>query len=143
MPRLAETSRRNDAMVDATAKFFAELGTSSHQSLLEKASGSLRIEITEGNAVQRWRVDIRHGDVAVSHRAGAADCVLRAPKQLFDKLASGRENAMVAVLRGAVTIEGDIDLLLAFQRVLPSPPRRRVTKPPAVGRPTGKARRNG
>ena len=90
--------------------------------MLEKASGSLRFELTDGKAVERWRVDVRKGDVAVSHKAGAADCVLRAPKPLFDKLASGRENAMAAVLRGALIVEGDIDLLLAFQRIFPSPP---------------------
>jgi predicted lipid carrier protein YhbT len=111
--------------------------------LLEKASGSLRFELTEGKAVERWRVDVRTGDVAVSHKAGAADCVLRAPKLLFDKLASGRENAMAAVLRGALTVEGDIDLLLAFQRILPSPPRRRPTTRSTSKLPTGKARRNG
>ena len=112
-------------MVDATAKFFDELERNGHEPLLEKASGSLRFELTDGKAVERWRVDVRQGDVAVSHKAGAADCVLRAPKPLFDKLASGRENAMAAVLRGALIVEGDIDLLMAFQRILPSPPRRR------------------
>ena len=89
-------------MVDATAKFFADLESSGHQPLLEKASGSLRFEVGEGRTTERWRVDIGRGDVDVSHKAGAADCVLRAPKPLFDKIASGRENAMTAVLRGAL-----------------------------------------
>ena len=130
-------------MVDTTAKFFADLEEIGHQPLLEKAAGSLRFELTEGKAVERWRVEVRKGDVAVSHKAGAADCVLRAPKPLFDKLASGRENAMAAVLRGAVTVEGDIDLLLAFQRILPSPPRPRVVTRSSSAKPAGKARRNG
>ena len=130
-------------MVDATAKFFADLESDGHQPLLEKASGSLRFELTDGKAVERWRVDVRNGDVAVSHKAGAADCVLRAPKPLFDKLASGRENAMAAVLRGALIVEGNIDLLLAFQRILPSPPRRRTAARSTSGQPTGKARRDG
>jgi len=111
-------------MVDATAKFFGDLGSSGRQPLLAKATGSLRFELSEGKAVERWRVDVRKGDVAVSHKAGGADCVLRTSKSLFDKLASGRENAMAAVLRGALIVEGNIDLLLAFQRILPSPPRR-------------------
>ena len=130
-------------MVDPTASFFANLGASGHQPLLEKASGSLRFELADGKTVERWRVDVSKGDVVVSHKAGAADCVLHAPKSLFDKLASGRENAMAAVLRGALMVEGDIDLLLAFQRILPSPPRRRAAKPSTAGRSTGKARRNG
>ena len=43
-----------------------------------KAAGSLRFEITDGKAVERWRVEVRKGDVVVSRKAGAADCVLRA-----------------------------------------------------------------
>jgi putative sterol carrier protein len=130
-------------MVDATAKFFADLQRDGHQPLFEKASGSLRFDLTDGKAVERWRVDVHKGDVAVSHKAVAADCVLRASKQLFDRLASGRENAMAAVLRGALTVEGNIDLLLAFQRILPSPPRRRTTARSTSGPQTGKAGRRG
>ena len=130
-------------MLDATAKFFADLQRDGHQPLFEKASGSLRFELADGKALERWRVDVRKGDVAVSRKAGAADCVLRAPKPLFDKLASGRENAMAAVLRGALVVEGDIDLLLAFQRILPSPPRRRTTARSTSGRQTGSAGRRG
>ena len=130
-------------MADATATFFDDLARDGGSPLLEKASGVLRFELTDGNAVERWRVEVRKGDVVVSHKAGSADCILRAPKQLFDKLASGRENAMAAVLRGALLVEGDIDLLVLFQRLLPSPPRRRSTAPPAPPRPTRKARPSG
>jgi putative sterol carrier protein len=130
-------------MVDATAKFFDDLDRNGHEPLLEKASGSLRFELTEGKTVERWRVEVRKGDIAVSHKASAADCVLRAPKPLFDKLASGRDNAMAAVLRGALIIEGDIDLLIAFQRILPGPPRRRSTARPVSEQSTGRTRRNG
>jgi hypothetical protein len=35
---------------------------------------------------------------------------------------------MAAVLRGALVVEGDVDLLLAFQRILPSPPRRAAAR---------------
>jgi putative sterol carrier protein len=130
-------------MVDATAKFFEDLDHNGHERLLEKESGSLRFELSEGKAVERWRVDVHKGDVSVSHKAGAADCVLRTPKPLFDKLASGRENAMAAVLRGALIVEGNIDLLMAFQRILPGPPRRRASARSEAGQRTGKARRNG
>jgi len=130
-------------MVDATAKFFADLEQNNHQPLLEKATGSLRFELTEGNDVERWRLDVRSGDVAVSHKAGAADCILRTSKSVFDKLASGRDNPMTALLRGALTVEGDPDLLLAFGRILPGPPRQRVTARPASRQPVGKGRRDG
>ena len=110
-------------MVDTTSKFFEDLEQHGHQPLLEQATGSLRFELTEGAATEYWRLDVRRGDVVVSHKADPADCVVRAPKPLFDTLASGDENAMTALLRGALSVEGDPDLLLAFQRILPSPPR--------------------
>ena len=33
----------------------------------------------------------------------------------------GRANAVTAVLRGAMTLEGDWNLLVVFQRLFPSP----------------------
>jgi putative sterol carrier protein len=130
-------------MVDATADFFADLGRAGTVPLLAKASGSLRFELRESKGVEHWRVDVRKGDVTVSHRAGPADCVVWGPKSLFEKLAAGRENAMAAVLRGALTVEGDMDLLLAFQRILPGPPRRGPTGRSTSRRESGVVRRNG
>jgi len=130
---LPVTTVEETIMADATAKFFADLAHHAHYPMLEKASGSLRFEIADGKAVERWRVEVRKGEFAVSRKAGAADCVLRASKPLFDKLASGRENAMAAVLRGALVVDGDLDLVVAFQRILPSPPRRGTT-PPSTSR---------
>jgi predicted lipid carrier protein YhbT len=130
-------------MRDQTAKFFAELQNAGHQPLLAKSSGSLRFELADGNAVERWRVDVNHGDIAVSHKAGAADCILRAPELLFLKIASGRDNAMAAVLRGALVVEGDLDLLMAFARTLPGPPPKRATKRSSATATSGKASRSG
>jgi putative sterol carrier protein len=130
-------------MPEPTAKFFAELEHAGHQPLLAKSSGSLRFEITDGSAVERWRVDVHRGDVTVSHKAGAADCVLRAPKPLFLKIASGRENAMAAVLRGALVVEGDLELLMAFARILPGPPPKRAANRSSAASTSGKARRSG
>jgi ubiquinone biosynthesis protein UbiJ len=130
-------------MPDQTAKFFADLGDAGYQPLLAKSSGSLRFELANGNAVERWRVDVDQGDIAVSHKAGAADCVLRAPDLLFQKIATGRENAMAAVLRGALVVEGDLDLLMAFQRILPGPPPSRARERSSAAPTSGKARRSG
>ena len=128
-------------MVDATAKFFDDLESGGHQPLLAKASGSLRFELSEGKAVERWRVDVRKGDVAVSHKAGAADCVLRAPKSLFDKLASGRENAMAAVLRGAFDRRGQHRPPSRLSTDPAEPAPRAGAGPPRDN--SGKVRRNG
>ena len=67
-------------------------------------------------------MEIDRGDLAVSHRNAKADCVIRAEKALFDRIATGEENAVAAVLRGAIDIEGNRQLLVIFQRVFPAGP---------------------
>jgi putative sterol carrier protein len=62
------------------------------------------------------------GDVEVKHKGGEADCVMRADRKVFEGMIAGRVNAFAAVLRGAVTVEGDPTLLVLLQRVLPGPP---------------------
>ena len=43
-------------------------------------------------------------------------------KVVFDKLAAGRLNAVAAVLRGDLEVEGDWRLLVRIQRLFPGPP---------------------
>ena len=62
------------------------------------------------------------GHIAVSRRNARADCVVRAGKDLFDEMADGRANAVVALLRGRMGVEGDLELLVRFQRLFPGPP---------------------
>jgi putative sterol carrier protein len=112
-------------MTDATTEFFEQLGARGHEPMLEKAKGTLRFDLTDGKRKARWLVEIEKGEVAVSHKNTKADCVVRADKTLFDGIASGRENAMAAVLRGEIGIEGEREFLVWFQRLFPSPPRRK------------------
>ncbi len=89
---------------------------------LEKARGSLRFELVEGKTTDRWLVRVDKGDVDVKHKGGEADCVVRAERKVFEGMIAGRVNAFAAVLRGAVTVEGDPTLLVLLQRLLPGPP---------------------
>jgi putative sterol carrier protein len=112
-------------MADATTEFFDELAARGHEPVLAKATGTLRFDLRNGGArPERWLITITKGDVAVSHKNAKADCVVRADRALFDCIASGEANAMAAFLRGAVEIDGDRGLLLAFQRAFPGPPRK-------------------
>jgi putative sterol carrier protein len=112
-------------MADATATFFEKLAVRGHEPLLEKATGTFRFEIVDGKRVDRWFVSIVKGDIAVSKKAGPADVVIRGDKALLDKIVRGRENAFAAMLRGAFVVEGRPQLLVLFQRLFPSPPKRR------------------
>ena len=109
-------------MGDAVEDFFKTI-EGRHEPLLEKARGSIRIELDDDGATERWYVAIDDGDVDVSHRKTSADCRLRSSRATFRSIVLGEANAMATVLRGAMTAEGDLELLLRFQRLLPGPPK--------------------
>lgn len=112
-------------MTDATTEFFSALEARRHEPLLEKTRGSLRFDLKSGKRTTRWLIEIEKGDVSISHRNSKADCVVRAKKSLFDGIAGGQQNAMAAVLRGEVGIEGDRTLLVRFQKLFPGPQRKK------------------
>jgi SCP-2 sterol transfer family len=120
-------------MTETTGAFFEALGERGHVPLLEKISGTVRFEIVDGKRVERWLLAVDKGDVAVSRKNVRADCTLRADKAVFDRVASGKMNAMAATLRGDIAINGDSELLVPFQRLLPGPPRRRRRRATATG----------
>ena len=81
-------------MADSTAQFFDELGRRGHEPLLEKTSGTIRVDLKDGKKTERWLVAITKGDLAVSRQNAAADCVISADRALFDGIASGKTNAV-------------------------------------------------
>jgi hypothetical protein len=112
-----------EAAVHDLEGFLRELSDREFEPLLANVAGSIRFDVANGDPVEPWRVAVDHGRVSVSRDPGEADCQVRAERSLLDDLACGRANAMAAVLRGALGCGGNLDLLLAFQRVFPSPPR--------------------
>jgi putative sterol carrier protein len=119
-------------MTDATAEFFDALAERGHEPLLENATGTVRFDLKDGRKTDRWLVTVLKGDLAVSRRNLRADCVVSADKALFDGIASGKTNAMAALLRGAVRLEGDVELMAHFQRLFPGPARSRKRRPTAA-----------
>jgi len=108
-------------MRDATSEFFSELDRRGHEPLLQNATGSVRFDLVEGDHTDHWLVTVDNGDVAVTNATAAADCVVQTDKSLFDRIARGEANAMSAVLRGEVTAEGDLELVMLLQRLFPGP----------------------
>jgi putative sterol carrier protein len=125
-------------MTDVTAEFFEGLTRRGHEPMLEKTSGTMRVELVNGKRTERWLVAVDRGDVSVSHKNVAPDFTLRADKAVFNKIAAGEMNATAAVLRGELELEGDWELMVRFQRLLPGPPtsrkRRRATGSSGRGR---------
>jgi ubiquinone biosynthesis protein UbiJ len=116
------------AMPGAAEEFFAELGRR-HEPLLRNVTGTIRIDLHRPDRTDHRFIVIDHGDLAVSRRNRTADCRLRVDAALFDKIAAGDANALAALLRGALVVEGDLELLMRFQRVLPG---RHTPRPAAV-----------
>jgi predicted lipid carrier protein YhbT len=105
---------------DAAAAFFDTLAAREHEPALAKTRGSIRFDLKDGDGrTARWLVSVSKGEVEVSRRTARADCVVRLDRALFVGLVSGERNALASVLRGAIEIEGDASLLVAFQRLFP------------------------
>jgi putative sterol carrier protein len=107
---------------DPTDEFFRELATRGYEPLLGRVSGTIRFDLADGDRVEHWYVTVKKGDVTVSHKNVKADAVLGGEKELFGRIATGRENGMAALLRGAIVPQGDVTLMLYFGRVFPGPP---------------------
>jgi len=97
--------------------------------LLAKAKGSARFDITDGRRTERWRVTIDKGNLGVSRRNVAADCILRVERSSFERAIAGKLNLMAAVLRGEVGIGGDERLIVLLRRLFLKPVRRRRSQP--------------
>ncbi len=111
----------------ASAAFFEELASRDWVPLLHNTCGTIRADLEGTPGTTHWYVDIDRGKVKVSHRNVRADAVVRGTAELFDKMATGRTNATAAMLRGALRVEGDLELVSALSRLLPGPPRSQVT----------------
>jgi len=120
-------------MSDDVVEFFEELGRRGHEPLLAKVTGRVRFDLVDGGRTDRWLVAVDKGDITVRHEGGQADCAIRAERALFERLCRGEENAMAAVLRGALVCTGNVELLYAIQRIFPGPPRERPAMRGAEG----------
>lgn len=109
-------------MTDPTAAFFEDLRRREHEPLLAHKKGTVRVELADDGRSERWLVSFDDGGITVSSRNEPADATMRAEKSMFDQVVRGETNAMAAVLRGAISIDGDWNLLILFQRLFPSPP---------------------
>ena len=102
------------------------------QPVLGNTTGTLLFEVRDHDATNLWLVDVDKGTVGITPVEGAveADATIRSDRRLADAIAEGRANAMAAVLRGDLSVEGDAELLVTFQRIFPGPPDSNVRTQP-------------
>jgi len=111
-----------------TERFFDDLVQRGHDPLLRKARGTIKFEIVDGKRVDRRIVAIDRGDITVSRRSVTCDGVIRANREVFERIASGRSNPIAAVLRNELFVQGDWRLLVLVQRLFPGPPKARPSR---------------
>ena len=108
-------------MPDATADFFEGLAKRGPEPLLGRTKATIRFDIADDGQTDHWLVGIDNGSLDVSRASGEADCIISAEKAAFDRIASGRTNAMASLLRGAIAVDGDPRLIVRVQRLFPAP----------------------
>jgi putative sterol carrier protein len=105
-----------------------------HPAVPRTISGSLRFDLENGNRIEHWLVTFNKGAVSAARSNAAADCVAHTDKATMEAIIQGRVNAMAALLRGAMKIEGQV-LLLALSALANAPAARTQAK--RVGKYTG------
>ena len=109
-------------MTEAATAFFEALAREGHHPMLESVRATVRFDLADGGKTKRWFLVIDKGNLTVSRRNVRADCVIRAERSVFEGLASGRVNAMAALLRGDLVAEGDPRVLVLLRRLFAAPP---------------------
>jgi SCP-2 sterol transfer family len=125
------------AMTDPVAEFFTALGQRGYEPLVKNVSGTVRFDISRGRRVDHWLLALHDGKIDLAHRKGEADCAVIGDQALFEAIASGRSSALAAMLRGALWVTGDPELLVHVQRLFPGPP---PGRPGLSGRQTAPGR---
>jgi len=110
------------ARTDPIADFMDGVASRGHEPSLAKATGTVRFEVVDGRRTERWVLTVTRGELAVSRGNAHADVTLRAPRALFEQIFRGKANATAAFLRGALQIDGNVELIVLVQRLLPGPP---------------------
>ncbi|GII21046.1 SCP2 sterol-binding domain-containing protein [Planosporangium mesophilum] len=108
-------------MATPTEEFFDELGRRGHEPRLERITATVRFNITDGGHASHWRVEIDKGDLHVTRGSGKSCCGICADRALFDGIVTGEVNAIAAMLRGALSVDGDRETWVVVQRLLPGP----------------------
>ena len=117
--------------MDKADEYFKRLRRRAPEPLLRNTSGTIRFDLTDGDAAETWHVTINRGAFAVSRKKADADAVVRCERAVFERLASGELNTMAAALRGLVVPEGDLGLVLSMSRIFRGAPDARSDAPAA------------
>jgi putative sterol carrier protein len=115
-------------MADPTADFFNRV-VQRHAEILSRVKTTIRFDLERGGACcDHWLMVIDEGTVRVSSEERPADGTMRADKELFDRIVTGKTDLPTAVLRNQGTIEGDLMVMVIFRSLLPDRPGARTPR---------------
>lgn len=115
---------------DIIARFFERV-VGPHPEVPATISGRLRFDVEGGPRREHWKVTFGGGSVSVERSDGHAECVARTDAATLAAIIEGRQNAMAALLRGSVMVEGDTLLMAVFRSLLTA------TEPAPAGERSG------
>ncbi|MBE1484597.1 SCP2 sterol-binding domain-containing protein [Plantactinospora soyae] len=108
--------------MDPTTEFFEGLNHRPPDPLLGKIRGTVRFELEQGREVETWLLVLSAGSVSATQTDRSADCTVRAARDVFNEIASGRANPFASLLRNRLTVEGKLTLYSYLNHLVPGPP---------------------
>ncbi|ATO14013.1 sterol-binding protein [Micromonospora sp. WMMA2032] len=109
-------------MSASAAEHLARGAAGRHPELPETTSGTIRLDLREGGHTEHWYLTVDRQDVRVARLAEEAELVVRADREVFDRIAAGRLHLAAALLRNDLTVQGNLKLLMTLRRLFPGPP---------------------
>ncbi len=108
-------------MTNPTDEFFDQLGHRGHEPLVSRVAGTMRFDVVHRGETDSHMLTIDRGHLGVTRDSGPADCVIRVDRRVMDAIVTGEANPLAALLRGALSAEGNPEMMVIFQRLLPMP----------------------
>ncbi|HUD78498.1 MAG TPA: SCP2 sterol-binding domain-containing protein [Streptosporangiaceae bacterium] len=121
MPTTSVRSRPAARSADPISEFFEGLAAPGCLDTFAGQSATVRFDVRDDRALQHWYVTVTRGDVAVSQSSDEAEATVMVDRPHLEAMVTGRLNAQAALLRGLLTCEGSMAMLIMFQRCLPGP----------------------
>ena len=109
-------------MSTSAAEHLARRAAGRHPELPETTSGTIRLDLREGGRTEHWYLTINRQDVRVARSAEEAELIVHADREVFDRIAAGRLHLAAAFLSNAITVQGNLRLLMTLRRIFPGPP---------------------
>lgn len=108
-------------MATSGAEFLERLTSRRRPQLPENLTGTIRLDLHDGGRTEHWYLTVHDQRVDVTRSHDDADLVVRADREVFDRLADGRTEVVQSLMRNELTVQGEMRLLLTLRRVFPGP----------------------